>query len=571
MLKNHPKGLMTLFFTEMWERFGFYTMLAVFTLYMDETLGWSDAYKGQVYGLFLGFVYFTPIAGGWIADRYLGYRKTIILGAIILGTGYALLAFSGLERIWLFYLALTVMVVGNGLFKANISVLVGNLYEPGSELKDVGYNIFYMGINLGAFIAPLAATFLHDVFGTYNAAFGAAAVGMALSLIVFEIWKSKYIHADNKHEAGQGNQKIQEAVPLTKAQEKERIVALGIIFAIVIFFWMSFHQNGFALTLFAQRSTIDKHNITETDFTDWQGFKKAVLNDTIPLTAKTAGLNLNDELSESNLEKLNNLLMDPGLFYKDGKRLEHLPFEKTPKAELKKDLSVFGLYTVKIPDVEKIDLQRLALKLDGLYALNNPDTLLAEARDFRMLNRELLSARYSQIKPGYFILKPETYAAFNPLFILLLTPLVVSLFNWLRKRGKEPSSPGKIGIGMFISGISLIIMIIASSMGGNADANNLSPNWLISTYFVITIGELFLSPMGLSFVSKVAPARMRGLLMGGWFGATAIGNYLSGFIGGFYDTLTHVEFFTILVVLLFLSALAVRLVLKKLKHATAGA
>ena len=571
MLKNHPKGLMTLFFTEMWERFGFYTMLAVFTLYMDETLGWSDAYKGQIYGLFLGFVYFTPIAGGWIADRFLGYRKTIIFGAIILGTGYALLAFSGLDRIWLFYLALFVMVIGNGLFKANISVLVGNLYEPGSPFKDVGYNIFYMGINLGAFIAPLAATFLHYVFGTYNAAFAAAAVGMALSLIVFEIWKRNYIHADNKHEAGQENQKVQEAQNLTKAQEKERIVALGIIFSIVIFFWMAFHQNGFALTLFAQRSTIDKHKITEADFTDWKSFKKTVLEDSIPLSSKLAELNLTDELTDNDLEKLNNLLMQPDLFYKDRIRMEHLPFEQTPKNKLLKELSIFGLYTVQIPDVDRIDLQKLARKLDALHGLNNADTLKTEIRNFRVLNRELLSVRYPQIKPGYFLLKPETYATFNPLFILLLTPLVVSLFNWLRKYGKEPSSPGKIGIGMFISGLSLIIMVVASLAGGNADANNLSPNWLISTYFVVTIGELFLSPMGLSFVSKVAPARMRGLMMGGWFGATAIGNYLSGFIGGFYDTLTHDQFFTILVVLLFLSALAVRLFLNKLKHATEGA
>ena len=334
---------------------------------------------------------------------------------------------------------------------------------------------------------------------------------------------------------------------------------------------MSFHQNGFALTLFAQRSTVDKHHITETDFTDYRGFKTVVLNDSIPLTEKVAQINLNDNVTRQDLQNLNKLLMDPGLFYIEGKRVERLPFEETPKNELRKDLSVFGLYTVKIPDVDKINLQKLAKKLDGLYALNRQDTLLAEARDFRILNRELLSVRYPQIKPGYFILKPETYATFNPLFILLLTPLVVSVFNWLRKRGKEPSSPGKIGIGMFISGLSLIIMIVASAMGGNADANNLSPNWLISSYFVITIGELFLSPMGLSFVSKVSPARMRGLMMGGWFGATAIGNYLSGLIGGFYDTLTHVQFFVILVALLFFSALMVRLVLKKLKHATEGA
>jgi POT family proton-dependent oligopeptide transporter len=428
MLKDHPKGLMTLFFTEMWERFGFYTMLAVFTLYMDETLGWSDGQKGQVYGLFLGFVYFTPIVGGWIADKFFGYRKTIILGAIILGIGYVLLAFSGPKAIWLFYFALFVMIIGNGLFKANISVLVGNLYEPGSELKDVGYNIFYMGINLGALVAPLAAAYLHDLFGNYNAAFAAAGVGMFLSLIVFEVWKKNYIYADNKHKDGGENQAKLEESDVSPEKEKERIIALGIIFTIVIFFWMSFHQNGFALTLFAQRSTT---------LYDW--------------------------------------------------------------------------------------------------------------------------------------LKPEMYATFNPLFILLLTPLIVIYFNWLRKQGKEPSSPAKIGIGMFVSGLAMVIMVVASQMGGNADANNMSPNWLISSYFVVTIGELFLSPMGLSFVSKVAPVRMRGLMMGGWFGATAIGNYLSGFIGSFYNTLSHTQFFLILTTLLFLSAIMVRIVLEKLKHATDGA
>ena len=426
MLKGHPKGLMTLFFTEMWERFGFYTMLAVFTLYMDETLGWSDAFKGQVYGLYLGFVYFTPIAGGWIADRFLGYRKSIIIGAIVLGLGYAMLAFSGVNRIWLFYLSLFVAVIGNGFFKANISVLVGNLYELGSPKKDAGYNIFYMGINLGAFIAPLAATWLHDYFGNYNAAFGAAAVGMLLSLIVFEVWKNRYMHADhaskNKIETAPVNEE-----KLSPEIEKERIFALMTIFAIVIFFWMSFHQNGFALTLFAQRSTI---------ILEW--------------------------------------------------------------------------------------------------------------------------------------LKPETYATFNPLFILLLTPLVVIFWNWLGKQDKEPSTPAKIGIGMFISGLAMIIMVVASLSGGNADANNMGPQWLISSYFVITIGELCLSPMGLSFVSKVAPARMRGLMMGGWFGATAVGNYLSGFIGSFYNTLSHTMFFTILTILLFISAVMVRIFLNKLKHATRG-
>jgi POT family proton-dependent oligopeptide transporter len=422
MFKGHPKGLMTLFFTEMWERFGFYTMLAVFVLYMDETLGWSDAFKGQVYGLYLGFVYFTPIAGGWIADKFLGYRKTIIIGAIVLGSGYLLLSFSGPDKIWLFYTALAVVIIGNGLFKANISVLVGNLYKEGSTNKDAGYNIFYMGINLGAFIAPLAATWLHDYFGSYQSAFAAAAIGMLLSLVVFEIWKKNYLHAEQR-DVHSGTQGTEEQVSPEK--ERARIIALLTIFAIVIFFWMAFHQNGFALTLFAQRSTV---------LIDW--------------------------------------------------------------------------------------------------------------------------------------LKPETYATFNPLFILFLTPLVVGFWGWLRKRGKEPSTPAKMGFGMFISGLSLIILVVAGLMGGNADANNMGPQWLISTYFVITIGELCLSPMGLSFVSKVAPVRMRGLMMGGWFGATAIGNYLSGLFGGFYNSMPHHMFFGFLVILLFISALLIRVFLKNLKIAT---
>ncbi len=428
--KKHPRGLMILFFTEMWERFAFYTMLAVFTLFMDEVMGWSDSVKGDVYGIFLAGVYFTPIFGGWIADRLLGYRRTIMTGAVVFGLGYLLLSLSGPDAVWLFFMALAIIIIGNGLFKANISVLVGNLYEEGSNLKDAGYMIFYMGINLGALMAPLAATFLHNKFGTYNAAFAAAAAGMLLSLIVFELGKKKYLYAEQRQKedlARRENDTEYMNQQMSKAEEKERITALMIIFAIVIFFWMSFHQNGFALTLFAQRSVVQL---------EW--------------------------------------------------------------------------------------------------------------------------------------LKPETYQFFNPFFIIILAPLVIRFFDRLRVKGKEPTTPAKIGLGMFISGIAMMVMVVASLMGGNLDQNIMSPWWLISTYFIITIGELHLSPMGLSFVSKVAPIRMRGLMMGFWFGATAIGNYLSGFIGKFYSDLPHHMFFLILASLLFISALLVRIFLNKLKHATQG-
>jgi len=568
MLKNHPKGLMTLFFTEMWERFGFYTMLAVFTLYMDETLGWSDAHKGQIYGLYLGFVYFTPIAGGWIADRFLGYRKTILIGAIVLGLGYLMLSFAGPNRIWLFYLALVVMVLGNGLFKANISVLVGNLYKPGSPIKDVGYNIFYMGINVGAFLAPLAATFLHDLFGTYTAAFAASSIGMLLSIIIFEVWKGKYSQADFTDDHPQ---KVENTEKISKAKERERVWALLTIFAIVIFFWMSFHQNGFALTLFAQRSTVDQYKIRKTDFKDWEGFRKAVLADSIPLKREFEKAGLSNQLSEKELIRLNNLLADPHLFYLNNTRVEHFAFENKPDAQIRKKVSALGFLKFSLPDNDKINLKSIVKKLDIDFAKTHGKITDAKTlREFRIVNRALLAERYPQIDEGHYLLKAETYAMFNPLFILLLTPFVVGFFNWLRKREKEPSTPAKIGMGMFISGLAMTVMIIASLLGGDADANNMGPQWLISSYFIVTIGELFLSPMGLSFVSKVAPAKMRGLMMGGWFGATAIGNYLSGLLGGFYNTLPHHIFFGILVTLLFISALMVRLALNRLKLATEG-
>jgi POT family proton-dependent oligopeptide transporter len=423
MLKNHPPGLRVLFFTEMWERFGFYILMAVFTLYMDESLGWDDSYKGTVYGLFLGAVYFIPIAGGWIADRVLGQRNTIRLGAAIMAVGYTFLAFSSSDRIAFFYIALALVATGTGFFKANISVLVGNLYESGSPLKDTAYNIFYMGVNTGAFLAPLAATVFHRVYNSYNISFAAAAVGMVFSIVIFELGKKQYLHADTRH------RKLTETsaalVEMPKSEVRQRIISLGILFAIVIFFWMAFYQNGFALTLFAQRST---------------------------------------------------------------------------------------------------------LKLDWL--------------------------------------QPETYQSFNAGFILLLTPILVSFFTALRKRGKEPSSPGKIFSGMFIAGGSLIIMVFASLAGGDLDQNVMSPGWLISSYFVITIAEILVSPMGLSFVSKVAPPRMRGLMMGCWFGATAIGSYSSGLLGRFYSMFDHHVYFLGLSVLLFLSSFLVIIFMKQLKRFT---
>ncbi len=568
MLRKHPKGLMVLFFTEMWERFAFYTMLAVFFLFMDEVMGWSDRFKGQVYGFYLAFVYFTPIAGGWIADKFLGYRRTIILGAVVFGTGYALLSLSGPDAVWLFFLALIIIIAGNGMFKANISVLVGNLYEEKSPLKDTGYLIFYMGINVGAFIAPLAATALHEIFDNYNSAFAAASIGMILSLLVFEFGKSRYLHAEKRTEAEEEGAQAavegkEESVKLSdKASEKERLLALGIIFAIVIFFWMAFHQNGAALTAFAQRSIKNNATINAEEIQDWSSFKtKIETQDSIikPYFVENPqgreGKQLNERKTDEVVSTFNEIIFDHQFYNKIEDKIQ----------------------------IESLDsdLRTLIAETDSVRRLEKNLVNTGDLLDIYSINRRLLVSLYPQhIKPSDFhllkphtyknILNPETYATFNPFFILVITPLLVGFWAWLRKRGREPSSPAKIGLGMFISGLSMIIMILASLEGGDLDINIMAPGWLISTYLVITVGELCLSPMGLSFVSKVAPVRMRGLMMGGWFGATAVGNYLSGLLSSFYSDFPHHTFFLILTVFLFVSALLVRLFLGKLKHATRG-
>ena len=498
MFKGHPKGLHVLFFTEMWERFGFYTMLAIFVYYMQENFGWDAATATNVYGIFLAGVYITPLIGGWLADNVLGYGKTISIGAIVMAIGYVMMAIPTSSPFQL-YVALFVVCVGNGLFKANISVLVGNLYaHTQGSLKDAGYNIFYMGINIGAFYAPMAAAgikrFVMENFGAslaegYNAGFAVAAAGMIVSLLIFLLFRKHYVNADYRAKE-KDNADVD--VVLTKSQEKERVIALMTIFAIVIFFWMAFHQNGSALSLFAR------------DYTDvFVGKFTYLLFDVIGLHAILF------------------VLLGGGAAF----------VSKTTKSRL-----IGGLFVV-------VGLAVIIIKLSLLGSHNE--------------------------------IAPEQFQSFNPMFIVLLTPIIVGWFGYLNKKGKEPSSPAKIGIGMIITGLAYIIMVVAAlglpsmmSLGGGSSSITVSAYWLMGTYFTLTLAELHLSPMGLSFVSKVSPPKMKGLMMGCWFGATAVGNYLSGFVGRFYQNWELWQFFLLLVITSFFAALILRLFLNKLKHAT---
>jgi len=421
MLKDHPKGIMIMFTTEMWERFGFYIMMAILVLYMDSEFEWSDSVKGDHYGGFLGLVYFIPLLGGYLGDKLFGQINTVFAGAACMFLGYISLAISSADQLTTFYLGLFLVAFGTGIFKVNMAVLVGNLYIDKVHLKDAGFNIFYMGVNVGATIAPLIATLLGYLFNDYRMSFWAAAIGMLICIVTFYNGRVKLLKADVKQSIKSEKEIVFEKIPA--GESRQRIIALVMLFTIVIFFWMAFYQNGFALTLFAERST-------------------------------------------------------------------------------------------------KV----------------------------------------------YDFLRPETYQFFNPFFILVLTPLLLAYFAGLNKKGNEPSTPVKIFIGMLIMGISMLVMVFASLNGGNSDSNNMSPSWLISTYLVVTLSEILISPMGQSYVSKVAPPKIQGLMMGGWFLATSIGSFGSGLLGKYYSDFLHHEYFLILTGILVFSAFLAFLSMSKLRR-----
>ena len=421
MKRTHPRGIWSVFLVEMWERFGFYIMSAVYVLYMEKDLHFDDAKKGVLYGLFLFASYTFPLLGGWLGDAILGQLRTVRLGASMMAVGYVALALSSLDRLALFYIGLALIASGTGIFKVNMSVLVGNLYRNRSDLKDAGFNIYYMGVNVGAAIGPGAATVLGILFEDYHVSFWAAACGMALALLIMQLGQKSLREVDTSQSAALREQNDGEIIE--RREFWRRIATLGALFVIAALFWVPFYQNGLALTLFADRSTV-----------------------------------------------------------------------------------------------------------------------------------------------AYRFLRPETYLIFNAFFILVLTPPLLALFGRLRRSGREPSTPVKIFLGLLIMSFAMFIMVVASWLGGNRDLPIMSPMWLVTCYLFITLAEILISPMGQSYVSKVAPPKIQGLMMGGWFASTAVGSLSSGIFGSFYSTLTHDQYFILLAGLSVFAALLVLVFMKNLRR-----
>ena len=551
MFEGQPKGLYALALANTGERFGYYTMLAIFTLFLQAKFGYTAAETSTIFGSFLAAVYFMPLVGGILADKC-GYGKMVTTGIVVMFVGYLLLAIptaANLTGKMMMFGSLFLIACGTGLFKGNLQVMVGNLYDSPeySSKRDTAFSLFYMAINVGALFAPTAATkvtnyilggagftynaqipslahqflngtitpegnatlsslqaaqgftgdmsafcstYIEKLSEAYNYGFAVACISLILSMAIYVCCRSMFKHADYNSKQAKAVNNYNEP-ELTPAQTKERIVALLLVFAVVIFFWMAFHQNGLTMTFFAR------------DYT----------------TQSVTGL----------------------------------------------DRIGFDVWNLVL----------LIIVVYGAFSLFQSKTGRGKAIAgvAVLASLGILIWSYSSMDSTVEIL-PQIFQQFNPFFVVALTPVSLAVFGYLARRKKEPSAPRKIGSGMVSAACGFLILAIGSlglptpkeveAAGINPDVL-VSPNWLISTYLVLTFAELLLSPMGISFVSKVAPPKYKGAMMGLWFVATAIGNYLVAIIGYLWGDMQLWMVWSVLIVCCLLSALFIFSIMKKLE------
>ena len=503
MFEGQPKGLFALSLANTGERFGYYTMIAVFSLFLRANFGLSAGTAGLIYSIFMGAVYFFPFLGGILADKF-GYGKMVTLGIFVMFVGYLLLAIPlGGNTFAMIFMcgALLCVSVGTGLFKGNLQVMVGTLSDtPALQgRRDEAFSIFYMAINIGALFAPTAAVRIMDWAqhslgysenDSYHFAFAVACLSLVLSIIIYYACRSTF----RKVEGTSAEMAKEEgtAEELTPAETRERIVALCLVFAVVIFFWMAFQQNGLTLTFFADEFT-----------------------------------------------------------------------EKTSTGVQAMAFDVFNLVA-------------LIFIVYALFALFQSKTAKgrAIAAVVSLLSAAYLVYDYVHTADTVVPVSAPIFQHFNPSYVVMLTPFSLAIFGYLARKGKEPSAPRKIAYGMVVAAVAYGIMLVGSLGLNTPDDQRLagdngtfvSANWLMGTYLVLTFGELLLSPMGISFVSKVAPPKYKGAMMGGWFVATAAGNLLvsvGGFLWGGYPLWVVWGVFIVLCLLSFVFMMALMKKLEK--------
>lgn len=547
MFKNQPAGLYVLSLANTGERFGYYTMLAIFLLFLQAKFGLDSTVSGQIYAGFLALVYFMPLIGGWVADKW-SFSKCVVSGLGIMFLGYMVMAIPtdirSTSSLVILCAALILIACGTGLFKGNLQVMVGDLYNEArySGQRDAAFSLFYMAINIGSMFAPMAATamcnlamkaqsftyvaslpaicnayldgsenaaeliavatengmnpgtdlaaFASNYISTlstgYSYAFAIACGSLIVSFLIYFLGRRTYAHILTDRKLPGAAKTAAAAGPeLTPAQTKQRVVALLLVFAVVIFFWMVFHQNGATLTEFAKSCTSpEASGWTRIGFNVWALMSVAV-----------------------------------GVY------------------------AIFNLFQSKGLVSRLISVVIIALVGWALWYF------------------------YSTTPEPLTGIQPQQYQQFNPFYVVALTPFSLALFGWLAKRKSEPSAPRKIGYGMIMAAVAYGVMLVGSLSIVGTSAS-VSPNWLISTYLLLTFAELLLSPMGISFVSKVAPPKLKGSMMGGWFAATAVGNYLVSIPMLLWGKISTAMLWGILVAICLVSAAFIFSIMKKLEAAT---
>ncbi len=549
MFKNQPNGLYVLALANTGERFGYYTMLAIFLLFLQAKFGFDSTVSGQIYAVFLALVYFMPLIGGWVADKW-SFSKCVVSGIGIMFVGYAIMAtpteIRSTSSLVILFVSLLLIAIGTGLFKGNLQVMVGDLYNDPkySGQRDAAFSLFYMAINIGSMFAPMAATamcnlamnakglvynaelpalcnqfldghengaqliqtasesgmtvgsdtaawaanYISTLSTGYSYAFAVACGSLIVSFLIYYLGRKTYAHIITNKKEGNKAAQAAEGPELTPAQTKARVVALLLVFAVVIFFWMVFHQNGATLTEFAKSCTSpEAGGWTRIGFNVW-----ALLSIAVGVYA-----------------------------------LFNLFQTRSNKGRI-----ISGLLIVMV-----------AWALWYFYSAT-PDPLSG--------------------------IQPQQYQQFNPFYVVALTPVSLAIFGALAKRKKEPSAPRKIGYGMILAGVAYAVMMLGSLHIVGTSAS-VSPNWLISTYLLLTFAELLLSPMGISFVSKVAPPKLKGSMMGGWFAATAVGNYLVSIPMILWGKIPLYLLWIILIAICLVAAGFIFMMMKRLEAATSDA
>lgn len=547
MFKNQPAGLYVLALANTGERFGYYTMLAIFLLFLQAKFGLDSTVSGQIYAGFLALVYFMPLIGGWVADKW-SFSKCVVTGLAVMFAGYMVMAIPtdirSTSSLVILCAALVLIACGTGLFKGNLQVMVGDLYNEArySGQRDAAFSLFYMAINIGSMFAPMAATAMCNLamkaqgltyaaslpaicnayldgaengaelittaadhgmnagtdlaaFATnyistlstgYSYAFAIACGSLIVSFLIYFLGRRTYAHIlTDKKQPGAAKAVAESGPELTPTQTKQRVVALLLVFAVVIFFWMVFHQNGATLTEFAKSCTSpEASGWTRIGFNVWALLSIAV--------GVYAAFNL---------------------------------FQSKGTLSRVISVAIIGL---------------VGWALWYFYSVT-PDPLTG--------------------------IQPQEYQQFNPFYVVALTPFSLAFFGWLAKRKSEPSAPRKIGYGMIMAAVAYGVMLVGS-LAITGTSASVSPNWLISTYLLLTFAELLLSPMGISFVSKVAPPKLKGSMMGGWFAATAVGNYLVSIPMLLWGKISTAMLWGILVAICLVSAAFIFSIMKKLEAAT---